>query len=383
MKARGRERHASAPSPGGKIRYAVVGLGYISQVAVLPAFAHATENSQLTALVSDDPIKLKELAKKYEVDLTCSNDEYDDCLSSEMVDAVYIALPNNMHREYAVRAARAGVHVLCEKPMALTEEACKDMISAADENDVKLMIAYRLHFDEANLKAVEIVQSRKLGEPRIFNSLFTMQVEEGNIRLDKKLGGGTLYDIGIYCINAARYLFQEEPIEVFAFSANNGEKRFKEVDEMTSGVLRFPAERLATFTTSFGSAALSFYQVIGTKGNLVVDQAYSYAEERKHELTVDGKTEKTSFPKRDQFAAELLYFSECVMKDEDPEPSGTEGLIDVQIIRSLYRSAASGKPVRLDLPERKKRPTMKQDIKRPAVTKPKLVRAKGPRPKSS
>ena len=133
-------------------------------------------------------------------------------------------------------------------------------------------------------------------------------------------GGGPAYDLGVYCIDAARYLFQDEPIEVFALSANNGERRFKEVDEMTTGIMRFPAERLAIFTTSFGTANLSVYQVMGTKGNLLVDRAYSYTEERKHELTVNGKTERLSFPKRDQFAAELLYFSDCVLHNREPEP---------------------------------------------------------------
>jgi len=388
MKATRREKHERASRFGRNggnrtVRYAVVGLGYISQAAVLPAFAHATENSQLTALVSDDPVKLRELAKKYHIDRTYSYEEYDDCLSSAAIDAVYIALPNNMHREYAVRAARAGVHVLCEKPMAITEKDCEQMFDAADHNGVRLMIAYRLHFDEANLKAVAIVQSGTLGEPRIFSSLFTMQVEDGNIRLNKELGGGTLYDIGIYCINAARYLFQDEPTEVFAFSANNGEKRFREVDEMTGALLRFPGERLVTFTSSFGAADLSFYRVIGTKGDLLVERAYSYSKERQHILTVDGKTKRVSFPKRDQFAPQLLYFSTCIMRDKHPEPSGAEGLIDVQIIRALYRSAEIGKPVKLHLPERKKRPTITQEIKRPAVKKPTLVRAKGPRPKSS
>src|SRR5687767_11475033 len=140
-----------------KLRYAVVGLGYISQVAVLPAFAHSAKNSELAALVSDDPVKLKKLSKKYEVELTYSYDDYDECL--EEVDAVYIALPNNMHREYTVRAARAGVHVLCEKPMAITEKECEAMIRESAVNRVKLMIAYRLHFEEANMKAVEILKS--------------------------------------------------------------------------------------------------------------------------------------------------------------------------------------------------------------------------------
>lgn len=247
-----------------KIRYAVVGLGWFAQSAALPAFAHA-ENSELVALVSDDPTKLAEISQQYSgVQYTFSYAEYDDCLSSGLIDAVYIALPNHLHCEYTVRAANAKVHVLCEKPMAVTEDECQQMISACDRNEVKLMIAYRLHLEEANMQAVEILKSGQIGEPRIFNSVFTQQTEAGNIRVEKEVGGGTLDDIGIYCINAARYLFQDEPIEVFATSASKNEPRFKEVAEMTSAILRFPKDRLAAFTLSFGGAKVSTYQVVGT-----------------------------------------------------------------------------------------------------------------------
>src|SRR5262245_9626467 len=184
-----------------KIRYAVVGLGHIAQVAVLPAFAHAA-NSQLAALVSDDPQKLKILSRRYQVDQVFSYDEYEDCLRSGAVDAVYIALPNHLHAEYSIRAARAGIHVLCEKPMAVTEKECRAMAQAAERGGIKLMIAYRLHFEKANMTAVTLVRSRKLGEPRFFTSEFSLQVRPDNIRTDKEKGGGTLYDIGIYCINA-------------------------------------------------------------------------------------------------------------------------------------------------------------------------------------
>ena len=145
------------------------------------------------------------------------------------MDAVYLVLPNHLHREYVVRAAEAGVHVLCEKPMAVTEEDCKAMIEAADANKVKLMIAYRLHFEEANLEAIRLLKSGKLGNPRIFDSAFSQQVADDNIRVTEPVekGGGPVYDMGIYCINAARYLFQAEPAAVLASSANNGEKRFE------------------------------------------------------------------------------------------------------------------------------------------------------------
>jgi glucose-fructose oxidoreductase len=361
-----------------KIRYAIVGQGYISQIAVLPAFAHARKNSELSALVSDDPLKLKKLGKKYGVRHLYSYDEYDDCLTSNEIDAVYIALPNSMHREYAERAASAGVHILCEKPMAVTEEDCEAMIRAAGESGVKLMIAYRLHFEAANLKAAQMARSGRLGNLRIFNSVFTMQVETGNIRLQKDLGGGPLYDIGIYCINAARYLFEDEPIEVCAFSANNGEERFQEVDEMTTAILRFPSERLATFTCSFGAADVSAYEIVGTKGRLRVDPAYEFAGELKHELTRDGKSRRQTFPQRDQFAPELLYFSECIIEDKDPEPSGLEGLADVRIIRALYRSARIGEPVKLGDFEKSARPGPEQEIRRPPVKEPDLVHAASP-----
>lgn len=360
-----------------KIRYAVVGLGYIAQIAVLPAFSKAT-NSELVALVSDDQIKLDKLSKKYKVPLTYSYRDYDECLASGEVDAVYIALPNNMHHDYTVRACRAGVHVLCEKPLAVTKSDCQEMINTADENDVKLMVAYRLHFEEANLKAIELAQSGKLGEIRAFNSVFTMQVKEGDIRLQKELGGGTLYDIGIYCINAARNIFRAEPVEVFAFSANNGEKRFEGVDEMTSAILRFPEERLASFTASFGAADISAYQIVGTKGNLRVDPAFEHAADLKHQLTINGKTRERTFSKRDQFAPELINFSDCVIKGRSAEPSGWEGLADVRIIRALYRSAANGEPIQLGNFERERRPTIAQEIHKPAARKPELVRAATP-----
>src|SRR5919106_3661375 len=232
-----------------KVRYAVIGLGHIAQVAVLPAFAHA-ENSVLAALVSDDPQKLEKLGRKYRVKARFSYAQYEECLRSGLVDAVYIALPNHLHRDYAERAARAGVHVLCEKPLAVTEEDCLSMIRVAEENRVKLMVAYRLHFEEANLKAIDLVQGGKLGDPRLFDSVFTMQVKEGDIRLNpREQGGGPLYDIGIYCINAVRNIYGAEPMEVVAFSANNGDPRFLQCEEMTSAILRFPGrERLATFT---------------------------------------------------------------------------------------------------------------------------------------
>lgn len=362
-----------------KIRYGVVGLGHIAQAAVLPAFAHATENSELVALVSDDPEKLEKLGRRYKVKTRCSYDQFEDCLASGAVDAVYITLPNHLHREYAERAARARVHVLCEKPMAVTEDDCRAMIEAAEENGVKLMVAYRLHFEEANLRAIDLVQVGRLGEPRLFDSVFTMEVKEGDIRLGPRdLGGGTLYDIGIYCINAARNLFATEPIEVSGFSANNGDIRFRQCEEMTSAVLRFPGERFATFTCSFGAADVSSYRVVGTKGDLEMDPAYEYAGELTQRVTINGRSRERVFPKRDQFAPELVSFSECILTGASPEPSGQEGLADVRVIRALYRSADTGRPVALEPLTKENRLSLDQELRRPPVTEPQLVNTESP-----
>jgi len=360
------------------IRYAVVGMGYIAQAAVLPAFRHARRNSELTAIVSDDPLKRDELSERYGVERVYDYEHYDDCLGSD-VDAVYIALPNHMHREYAVRAAEAGKHVLCEKPLAVTEQECEEMIEAADRYGVRLMTAYRLHFDRANLEAIEVVRSGKLGEPRLFDSMFTMQVEAGNVRLGPpEKGGGPLYDVGIYCINAARYLFRAEPSEVFALTASSGDPRFSNTPEMASAVLRFPVERTAVFTCSFGAADSGWFQVGGTKGVLRLDPAYEYAEALKMQITVDEKTTRKSFPRRDQFAPELLYFSDCILEDRQPEPSGREGLADVRVIRALHQSARTGRPVTLPEFERRHRPMLEMADDEPPVRMPELVHAESP-----
>lgn len=363
----------------GPVRYAVVGLGYIAQVAVLPAFANAKKHATLAALISDDDRKLKELAGRYDVEFTARYDDYERCLQEASIDAVYIALPNHLHREYTIRAAELGVHVLCEKPMAVTTEECLAMLKACEDNNVKLMIAYRLHFEKANLRAVEILANNEIGSPRIFDAVFSMDVKDrDNIRLDASKGGGTVYDIGIYCINAARYLFRAEPVEVSAFTARGRDPRFAEIDEMTTAILRFPNERLASFTCSFGAAGVSCYRIVGTEGDLVVEPAFDYADSLKHRLTRDGKTSTRTFRKRDQFAPELIHFAQCIRNDSRPEPDGLEGLADVQIIEAIYESAASGRAIALDAFPSQSRPDMEIEITRPAVRKPQLVNANPP-----
>src|SRR3954463_15493954 len=357
------------------IRYAVVGCGHIAQVAVLPAFGNARRNSKLAAIVSGDPVKREELQKTYDIERAVDYAAYDALLKSGGIDAVYIALPNSMHAEYAERAARAGVHVLCEKPMAVTEAQCELMGRVAREHQVKLMVAYRLHFERANLEAIEIARSGRIGEPRLFTSPFTMRVVPNNIRVKRELGGGVLYDIGIYCINAARSLFREEPVEVHAAASG----AIGDVEESVSAMLRFSNERLAPFPSSFGAAKVSEYRLVGTKGDLVVDPAYEYARPLEHGLSLEGNlVSERRFAKRDQFAPELLYFSDCVLQSRDPEPSAEEGLADVRVIRALYQSMATGRPVQPAPYQRHDRPSLEQEIRRPPIEKPQVIHAQAP-----
>jgi predicted dehydrogenase len=332
-----------------RIRYGVVGLGHIAQVAVLPAFAQAKKNSQLTALVTHDPKKARKLSSKYRVPAVYDYEHYEDLLNADVADALYICLPNHLHTDFAVRALRKGIHVLCEKPLALSETDCRAIADAAASSGAKVMTAYRLHFEQSNLKALDLCKRGKLGELRYFSSNFSYQVKDpGNIRLRQETGGGPVWDIGVYCINAVRTLFQSEPESVFAFAARNADKRFTEVDEMLSAVLRFPGDRLASFTCSFGADTAGSYEVYGTKGGLRLENAYEYATARELYLLKDGEvTKKTRFKKADQFAPEIAYFSNCILQDKDPEPSAEEGLKDVRVVEAINRSIETGLPIHL------------------------------------
>jgi predicted dehydrogenase len=359
------------------MRMAVIGQGYFAQAAVLPAIEQL-DDVELTALVSGSSNKLDELGDRYGVKLRVAYDELEELLASHRVDAVYIATPNDTHAELTVIAARHGVHVMCEKPMAPTEAECMQMIRACEQRRVKLMVAYRLHFEAANLIAIEVARGGEIGEPRIFSSVFSMQVRDGNIRTQPRRGSGPLYDIGIYCLNASRYLFRAEPLEVTSMKLTGRDPRFQSVDEAFAVTMRFPAERVAQFTCSFGAHDRAHYQVVGTEGCLMLDNAYEYAAEMHLEINgTHGKKSRT-FTKRDQIAGEIEYFAKCIREDIDPEPSGWEGLADVRILQAIQASARFGRSVPIDPIPRPRRPDLGQQMELPAHELPPLVDVEQP-----
>lgn len=363
-----------------KIRYAVVGQGYISQIAVLPAFKHARENSELVALVSDSRIKLRELGKKYGVTRLLSYEDYPELLRSGEIDAVYIALPNFLHREFAIPAAQAGVHVLCEKPLEVSSERAIEMIQAARYHRVKLMTAYRLHFEETTLTAIDLIHRKKrIGEPKVFNSSFAIAVDTRSYRAGaREEGGGPIFDIGIYCINAARMLFRDEPVEAMAMDLRTDPRKFSESEEAMSVSLRFPGDRVANFVCSFGTFSTGQLQMIGTKGVLSIDNAYGYVGTKELKITRKDRSQTRSFRTRDQFAPELVYFSDCILKDREPEPSGVEGLADIWVIEAIIRSSESGQSEAIERISKSGYPGLRQEIRRPAIEKPRLVRVREP-----
>src|SRR5207245_6724241 len=259
--------------------------------------------------------------------------ERDEDLDRPDIDAVYIAEPNDKHVDFAVRSAKEGVHVLCEKPLAISEEECRRRIDACREAGVKLMTAYRLHFEESNLEAVKLVEQGKIGDRRFCTSTFAYQVRPGNIRTSADRGGGAIWDLGPYCINAARYLFRADPIEVFALRMDRrDDERFAEVHEGMAVLLKFPGGRVAQFIVSFGSYEQDHYRLVGTKGHIELHDGYEYSGPRELHLSVGGKERVRKFKPADQFAPELIAFSKAILYDTPVEPDGEEGLRDVRII---------------------------------------------------
>lgn len=362
---------------GRPVRFAVVGLGHFAQTAILPAFANVVGKAKLAALVTSDEGKASKLSRKYDVPVW-DYGAFPALIASGAVDAVYIATPNTEHRPYVEQAARGRVHVLCEKPLAYSVADAEAMVAACRRAKVHLMTAYRLHFEAGNLAAIKAIKEGKIGDAKLFSSIHTMQVAPDNIRVDLDLGGGPLEDIGIYCLNAARYLFRDEPTEASAHAVYGHDRRFKEVPEGVAVTLRFPKDKLATFFCGFGQTKASEYRVLGTEGLLTMDPAFTWNDDIVQTITRNGKSKTKTFELRDQVAAEITYFSDCIRGNKKPEPSGVEGLLDVRIMEAIRRSYSTGRAVKIAPRSKGRRPHSGQSIKKGPPRKPKPVNAKAP-----
>jgi predicted dehydrogenase len=336
--------------PGKKIGWAIVGLGSLAIHEILPAFSKC-EKSKVVALVSGHRDKAEKLALRYDVDAKniYNYQNYDSIKNNPEVDIIYIVLPNGMHAEYTVRGFQAGKHVLTEKPMASTPAECQQMIDAGRKADRKLMVAYRCRYEPYNQEAIRISRSRELGPIKVILADHGFNIgDPSQWRLKKELaGGGSLMDIGIYSLQAARYLSGEEPTEVNAVMYNTpGDPRFKEVEETVNFQLRFPSGVLANCTSSYGYAGQNHYRVVGTEGWLEMDPATSYRDLRMrvHRRNV---TEERELPERDHFALEMDHMAGCVMENKEPLTPGEEGWRDLKIMMAIYEAARLGKTVKL------------------------------------
>jgi predicted dehydrogenase len=332
---------------GSTVRYAVVGAGHVARTAILPAFAHA-HSAELVAIVSDDPAFRDDLQEHHRIAHAVDRDGYDDLLDG-VVDAVYLTAPTHLRCELAVRAAQAGVHVLCEQPMAVTVEQAARMVMAAEENDVLLMVAHRPDFERANIEALDEVDHDVLGEVRFFESTYSQSVGPSDLRLRPiARGGGALFELGVYCVHAARELLHDEPVEVIALRGSSDDSRFRACDQTSAAILRFPGDRLATFTVGFGTTSSSGYRVVGTEGLLEMRPAYEYGRSLSYTVAYeDGARIEKTFEQRDPVAPELIHFSRSILHSHRPHPDGSEGLADVRILCALQQSADEGRPVHL------------------------------------
>ena len=332
-----------------RIGYCVIGLGRIAE-----HFLGGTKDSahsKITALVSGHRDKAERIAMQYGMprESIYSYEDFDRIATNPAIDAVYVALPNSMHAEYTIRAAKAGKHVLCEKPMAISSAECQQMIDACRAAHVKLMIAYRLHYEPITLKAFDIVRSGRLGRLQAMEAANGFNIKPGEWRYTKKLGGGgSLFDVGIYCLNAFRMFTGEEP---FGYQAQaptqDHDERFIEVEENVSWLMRFPSGALATAASSYGADMDGYYRLHGAHGWL---QVSTFGYQGLHLLgqyvsasepdSPPVKLDETN-PEKDpmQFARQVDHFSECILLNRTPKTPGEEGLADLRCIEAIYKSA--------------------------------------------
>ena len=332
---------AQSPSP---LRFAAVGLGDISDM-FMKACAQSTK-CKITGLVSGHA---DQKAPKYEslygvpAKSVYSYENFDEIAHNKDIDAVYIGLPNSMHAEYTIRAAKAGKHVLCEKPMAISSAESRTMIDACKKANVKLMIAYRVHYDPTWLHIRDLARNGAIGEIQGFQGGFYGQKMDG-WRLDRKLsGGGPLLDLGIYPLNAIRWICGEEPSSYTAqVSTMIKGPRFASVEESIEFTMKFPSGILASSGCSYGEDGGAYLHINGTKGFLLVRPAYYYEGLKFTGMTTNGPVNESSPGKSPyQFTLEADYFADCVRNNVEPATGGDEGLKDMLAMEEIYRAAGT------------------------------------------
>jgi predicted dehydrogenase len=301
------------------------------------------------ALVSRDKARAEQLGAKFGVKHCYSYENYDQCLSQAGVDAVFIASVNGAHAEQTIRAATTGKHVLCEKPMATSVEDCRRMVEACRVNRVRLMIAYRKYFEPGSVALKKLVTSGKLGRLRHIFSSYTEHVDPGKAKtwqLNRKLaGGGSLMDIGVYCVNSMRWVADSAPIDATAWRWTDDSKRFTEVEDSIAFRLSHPDGLVCQGTSSYISMAASFLQVHGDQGWAALNPAFAFEEERRLFGKIRGRWFEQTFPVMDEFALELDAFTKSIHEGRDPEPDGMEGLQDLATIEAIYRSSQENRTV--------------------------------------
>ena len=332
-----------------KVGYCVIGLGTIADHFMRGVLTSG--NSKITGLVSGHRDKAERIAAQYGVPKSSiySYEDMDKFRDNKTIDAVYVALPNSMHAEYTIRSAKAGKHVLCEKPMSTTVREAEDMIAACRAANVKLMIAYRLHYEPLNLKAIKLIHDGALGRIGTINGAFGFDASPGAWRLNKKLaGGGSLFDVGIYVLNASRYLSGEEPTGFTGVTGTveKDDPRFSEVEENISWTEKFPSGLVATGSSTYGTQMPGYVKVFGPKGTLEIGPGLNYdgirlrasfSQSRGEPRVEIDETNSEMDPM--QFTREANHFSECVLQNKTPSSPGEEGLRDIKYITEIYASA--------------------------------------------
>jgi predicted dehydrogenase len=366
--------------PKRKVRYAFVGLGDIAQEDMMPGVAH-TGNSEITALITSDPVKASELGKKYGVESVFSYEQFQVALTSGTFEAIYLATPNWRHAEFIVPALKAGIHVLTEKPLEVSTARCQEILEAEAASSAKLMVAYRLHFEPATLDSIDKIRSGLLGDVHLFASTFSQLVDPNNHRVKNGELAGPVFDMGPYPVNAARYIFEDEPIEVVSaigtkHPASGFPQNFFDTVAVT---LRFPKNRLAQFNLSYFGNPSNSLIVVGPKGTLELNPSYTFGKELSQIITIGKKSDEQSFKNTDHFGGELKYFSECILNNESPEPNGEEGFADVRVLEGIIAALETGKSMELAPFDRSRRiETERQKTTLGAVSTPELVHAGNP-----